>query len=690
MNQAFMRVGRVMHLFNQTNSTQPKSRRTLSPRSLIAGIIFAALVSVLVTWAELVLSSARIGYLQLPPVAVGAVILFLGIVNGIVGALNKRWKFEASETAVVYIMCVIAAMTASHGILQKTIPLLVIPNFAANRSNNWAALFFNHIPQWAVPWNVAGEAKQQVAQYFFQQPPGSSIVPWVKWIEPCFAWSIFWAMIVWSFLCLSVIIRRQWADNEKLSFPLAQLPIELFDATDSATKRSLWREPAMWLGALIPVVYFGIDWLHQVYPAIPELATTIVLNDYLKGAVSPWNQLDYTPILITFAALGFFYLLPTDILFSIWFFFIGARLSHIALVQANIDTPKMPIQDVFLFQGYQTAAAYFVLTGYFIWIARPHLKRVWKAAFSKEREEGGEPSEMLSYKSAFWGLAGSLLGASIFLTALGMSWWMAVFELVCAVLVIGIVMARSTAEGGMLMTEVTWAPVDLLTLAGNLHGLGAANLTSAAFADHLLIHDQRGLLLTGMLDCSKISDMARLKKRALLVAILSAVVVAVIVGGAIQIYLPYTYGGIKMDYWMENLSPQSEFKRFAPFIQPGGSPTYDLWQGSFFFVVGAAITLFLVLMRSAFYWWPLHPIGYALAGSWSTIQFWFPALVAWMLKSLSIRYGGMRFYSRSRPFFLGLIIGEFGFASLSVLITAIVFWASGQHVRIPSPPFPWE
>ena len=52
-------------------------------------------------------------------------------------------------------------------------------------------------------------------------------------------------------------------------------------------------------------------------------------------------------------------------------------------------------------------------------------------------------------------------------------------------------------------------------------------------------------------------------------------------------------------------------------------------------MVGVVVTLFLTVMRANFFWWPLHPLGYALAGSWSTVEFWFPCLIAWVFKSLS-------------------------------------------------------
>lgn len=662
--------------------------RDITLRSLLLGVVAVAVVSVLVTWAELILSSVRIGYLQLPPVAIAALLALVALASLTARIVGARWRLSSAELALVYIMCLIGAMVASHGILQKTIPLLVVPNYAADNSNNWARLFFGHIPSWAMPWNTRGAADQPVARMFFEGLPRGAAPPWADWLRPSLVWGAFWLLIVGAFLCLAVILRRQWIDNEKLSFPLAQLPLDIIGDRAGASGASFWRNPLTWLGIALPVAWYGVDWLHQFYPAVPLIPTSFVVSDQLASLQSPWNQLDYTPLIFSFAALGFFFLLPTDILFSIWFFFLFTRLQQMAAVTFNMDTPRMPMQNVYSFQGYQTAGAYFVLVIYLIAIARPHLARVWASATGKAPDvsDGG----MLSYRRAVWGLIACLAGAAAFLVLLGMSLWFALLELVGAVLVIGIVMARSTAEAGMLMTEVTWSPVDLCSLGANIHSLGASNLALAPYVDHLIVHDQRGLLLTGMLDASRISDALRIKPRALLAAIILGIVVAVAVAGPLQIELPYNFGGQKMDYWMENLSPQSQFTRYANALAPGSTGLKDPWQAPVFFVVGILITAFLVVMRSLYYWWPLHPLGYALAGSWSTIQFWFPCLVAWILKSLAIRYGGLNAYSKARPVFLGLIVGEFGFACFSALLSVIVFQASRQRLHLPTPPFPWQ
>ena len=61
--------------------------------------------------------------------------------------------------------------------------------------------------------------------------------------------------------------------------------------------------------------------------------------------------------------------------------------------------------------------------------------------------------------------------------------------------------------------------------------------------------------------------------------------------------------------------------------------------------------------------------------------FWFSCLLAWMIKGLILRYGGMRTYVAGRPFFVGMIIGEF--------VAALAWTAINALTGITPPVFPW-
>jgi hypothetical protein len=75
----------------------------------------------------------------------------------------------------------------------------------------------------------------------------------------------------------------------------------------------------------------------------------------------------------------------------------------------------------------------------------------------------------------------------------------------------------------------------------------------------------------------------------------------------------------------------------------------------------ALFVLFLMAMRRHFVWWPFHPGGYVLSGGgWSGMLYiWNAMLISWAIKWVILRYGGMKACKIARPFFFGLVLGDY-------------------------------
>jgi hypothetical protein len=74
--------------------------------------------------------------------------------------------------------------------------------------------------------------------------------------------------------------------------------------------------------------------------------------------------------------------------------------------------------------------------------------------------------------------------------------------------------------------------------------------------------------------------------------------------------------------------------------------------------IGAAIMLMLMLARWYYVWWPLHPLGYPIGPIVIMDHLWFNMFLAWLIKVVVLRYGGVALYRRTRPFFMGMIVGH--------------------------------
>ena len=67
----------------------------------------------------------------------------------------------------------------------------------------------------------------------------------------------------------------------------------------------------------------------------------------------------------------------------------------------------------------------------------------------------------------------------------------------------------------------------------------------------------------------------------------------------------------------------------------------------------------LLWARHHLLWWPLHPIGYVASGTWILGNIWFSIFLAWLIKSVVLKYMGPNGYRSTRWFFLGVILGQF-------------------------------
>jgi len=649
-----------------------ENRSGTSFRAIFIGVLFVIAVCFIVCYAELVIRYIQIGFLQFPPVVIG-MFFFLVLGNGVVGRLSRRLKFSHQELMTIYCMMLVASMISSRGLMEKLIPALVGVNYFANETNSWAETFFPHIKEWLVPFDPGKGELQKVSVGFYEKMEEWQSIPWDKWAVPLLAWGGLVLIIFFGFMCMASLLRRQWVDNEKLTFPFAQLPLEFVKGTERA---GLFRNRLMWVGFAIPAVIFTLNGLHRIIPSVPHLSLSISLNQYFTER--PFNSIGYTRIFFSFAAIGFFYLLPIQLLFSLWFFFILTRVQSVIATMFGMRIQSMPLYPTQAFIGHQMAGAYVILVGYLFYVSLPHVKQVLKHVFRREKLD--DSNELMPNNMAFWGLILSFIFTVVWCYVAGITLWFAAFEILIYMFFVAIVMARSTAEGGLLMTETSFRPMDMYSMVMPKASLGGSTLTVLSFFDAVFTRDQRGLILTGFLDSLKIVDGVHMKRRSLLLILTVAILVAMFSAGAIHLWLPYNRGALNMYSYVYWGNPLLGFRSNAAAVERAGGQTAD-WSMLAFFIVGSGMTVFLVIMRTMFWWWPLHPLGYALSASWTMIVFWFPVLVAWTIKQPLMRYGGVKNYQKYRPFFLGMIFGEFGIA----VLWTIVSWAAD----VPAPSFPW-
>ena len=648
-------------------------------RTFLIGLPLIFALCALSVYADMVSKVVQFGVLQIAPPAVVA-LLGLALFNRTLVKWAKFQLLNPAELIVIYAMGLVSVMVSTRGIIEKLVPPLAYLPYFATRENKLGETVAQYMPGWAMPFSpqaAVGNASPAINDFW--QGNGGAI-PWSVWVGPLVAWGVLWGCVVWCFLCLATLLRRQWMDNEQLRFPLTALPLAL--AQDKAEGQAFFSNPMMWAGAIFAFVFFGINGLAANFPDVPAFVTNINLGPYFSER--PWNAMDYTPIYFSLAAVGFAYFLPTDLLFSLWFFFVVSRLQDAAAVQMGGLPTGIGTHNARIWTGFQAAGAYLVLVFAWARVGWPQFKVILQSAWlgHKNRahlgEAGDDSGELFSYRVALAGLVLSFGGIVLWLSLAGLNPWLALAQMAIYIFFVAVVMSRAVAEAGLLMTETSFLPQHLISLVYPLGGMGPHNAAMLGLTNATFARDLRGVLLSPFMDAQKMAVEVGLKPRALRWPLLGSIALSFVAAGAMFLFLSYKDGGLALYQYPKNNAANMFNTAAATGAGNGFVPDATSYGG---LLVGIVVTTMLVWSRARFAWFPFHPLGYALAPTWTMVCFWFPFLIAWMIKSSVLRFGGIDTYRKLAPFMLGLILGEFSSA---------VFWSLGNIARgWNTPEFPW-
>jgi hypothetical protein len=290
-----------------------RERPAGSFRSLLIGLILTVLVDLWIHYAELVLGGQR-GHTALAnssiPVGPFNAFFALLVVQILVKRILPRWALSPGELLTIYVMMTVSTVLSSSGSLHFLIPSLVAPYQFATPESGWASAFHRYIPAWFTPQNPAS-----IKAFYV----GDSVVPWRDWLVPILVWTGFIVVFALATLCINSLLRRQWVDRERLSFPTVILPAELMREQERFLSNRL-----LWIGFAIPFFLGSLNTLSLNVPTVPQLNfRTIDLSP--NFTMKPWNAIGTFNISFYPFVVGIGYLLSTDVTFSSWFFYLMTK-----------------------------------------------------------------------------------------------------------------------------------------------------------------------------------------------------------------------------------------------------------------------------------------------------------------------------------------------------------------------------
>lgn len=602
----------------------------MSWRAVVVGCILIPLNCYWVAMAEIAYYTLHATVLSLFFNAI-ATLFFLSLINFLLSKLGIL-HFSRGELLTIYIMLCISTSLCAHDMMQILMSLLGYPRWFATPENQWESKILPFLPGWL----VVKDKEALVGMYV----GGSSFFPYIKhFFPPLLAWGTFALLLLGSFYCLNLLFKDHWIKAERLSFPVAQIPLEL-----TSEKGDIFKNKLFWIAFAFSGGLDAWHGLHFFFPYLPDLNTRWDIAPYIR--TPPWNAIGWTPLCFYPFAVGLAYFIPLDLAFSSWFFYLFWKFQLVFRSAFAMEPMPGPYQSA------QSSGAWIGIGLIALLGARKHI-------MSLIREGQTKP------------LIGFLLGficLVAFCHLAGMALWLAV-AFFALYFLIAVAVARMRAELGPPTHDLYYAGPDwLLTSFLGTKTFGTQNLATLSLL-YWITRDYRNHPIAHQLEGMKIAEQVKgINEGKLWLVFGIAGIVGFVSAYFIYLHIFYSWGvGAKLQNFGVGLGAES-FNRLDKWLSaPTGIDVPSVRQFSF----GLGLTLFLFALRRFFPFFPLHPVGYATAGSWTMSWLWFSLLLSWLAKSIILKQGGLKAYKNAIPFFLGLIIGEYTIGSLWSIIGII-------------------
>ena len=616
-----------------------KSRPSVRWRSIAIGLLLIPINCYWITYIELVQYSAQPTIVSLIFTVVFNVLVLIGF-NQILKRFLPRLALSQGELLVVYVMLSVASATAGHSMMEILVSTLGHAFWFATPENDWKDLFWRYIPRW-----LAVADKDVLSGYYEGDSTLHTKQHLLGWLTPVMNWFAFLFVLLFVMVCITLIVRKPWTEDEKLAYPIIQLPARM-------TSEGFFTNRLMWIAFGLMVAFDTINGLHHIFPAIPS----VFEKEYrFRFTEKPFSAMGWLRLGIYPFVLGIGFLIPLDLLFSSWFFFWVWKGQQLIGSVAGLEGTGYPYIN---YQGFGAYMGIFLIA---VWRGRKYLQNL----LGVKVDATSTRDEPVSHRSLILALVSGVVFLIFFCLRAGMSLW-AILVFFGLYFAFSTAVSRMRAELGSPMHDLHYTgPERVMVAAVGTRSLGPNNLSmfsffwffTRTFDSHPMPHQLEGF---------KLASTSGIRSRFMLFAILIALFVGILSQFWALISIPYRLGAIHEMSHVPLVYGAEPWRQLQNWLTHPLDPDY--WALGFT-GIGLLFSLFLMLMRMKFFWFPFHPAAYAaVCGSWAVNYIWFTLLVAWGLKLILLKYGGRNAHRKAMPFFLGLILGQFTVGSLWTIL----------------------
>ena len=572
-------------------------------------------------------------------------------------ALSPIFSISPRSFALTYAGLMVATVLPSMGFGGYFIPLIAGVFYYATPENNWSDIIWPHIPQWVVPHD------RELIRQLFEGIDSVEPIPWSVWVEPLCWWSIFMFSFFLVSFGLIALVHNQWSHRERLVYPLATVPQILTDSLDDRSTGILQKK-LLWFGFFIAAIIPTINMIDHVFDL-----------EIISGFNIPSGQISIESLGLNYQTnldllvLGLSYLVNLNILGSVWLFHlvIGAEASFLNFLGITTSLPAQPHSPANILLGHQQIGSLICIVIISVWKSRDFIKDQWSIISGNQTNKANIVSPRLALLLAIAGM----IYMTGFLYASGLAiGWSIIFFLIAIIVFFGI--ARLLAQTGIGRLRAPMSIPPILTNTVGSTAIGSQGITALGLS-MVWTADVQLFLMGTLAHAFRICEpkKLRIKGRHLLWFTSVAMIIGLTTTLVSYIYLGYRHGLIHGYSWYFVISPQYHWSWVASTITNPNPAEPLAW---FFIAIGVLLSGVLSLASYQWAGWPIHPIGLAIALTNTVSIDWFGIFLAWLIKLIVLRYGGISLYRKTLPIFVGLIFGTCVGIGGSAVVYAFYFF----------------
>jgi len=539
----------------------------------------------------------------------------------------------------------------------------------------------NYNPDWAATYLPSFIAPStETVRALWQGTGGAN---WGEVYVPTIFWYIFYISFSMFLVALATLFRKDWIDMERIPFPQATAATEIMTRIPPLTERTPSKLfTPFGIGIILGIVFQLPILMTYFFPWFPDIyawrtdtcghgAYLMPTTSWMMAIVGVTNT-DKHPLV-----LAMMYLAPLNILFNIWFwYFVYLILMQAAYMMGNYTGlatengccrtwggESVRFSPPFKWEAFSTGAWMALSISYLI-LGRRFLVNSLKAAFgrlSPDRVAELEKNEPTSYRT-IWML---LIVTTVGMTAISMSAGMNIaagLVMPLTILLFWLGQARiwgmtgtyirSAEHGNALYRLFIWptAPVPESQMSGYYF---------AAFISEFHIdapENQNGGSILATFSSYRVANLTGVSNKNVFKAVFVTQLIVPIFAILGYYYMIGNFGDMRSGY--QSLNSNSYIERCGNPDNWNRIPGTEPWVP--IFAIGFVACMAINFIHARYVWFPFEPIGFTMGFSDANLFFgvWSMALLAWILKTLTLRVGGSKAYQQvGVPLIGGFIAG---------------------------------